>query len=401
MSTSIVYDTFSLTDIQHITSFLEQESIIFQGRLLNRALRCSTCKSKKVICKGRQARRYWLPPVGRRKCFIEIMIPRLKCKLCNVNKWLVPSFTKGKSHVSKAFAQFALELLHFGTVKDVAKFLGVSWDTIKEIHKTHLKKTYQRVPYEELRYLSIDEISLRKGHNYMTIVSDIESGRIIHAVEGKSSEVISPFLKRLRKKAKHLKAIAIDMSAAFYKAIQEELPRVDVVFDHFHAVALVNKALDELRKEEFQAYRDSGEKTLKGNRFLLLRNYESLDPLKKEGLRRLMQMNQRLARAYILKEQFRMFWLKHHRKRAIRFFCQWALDVLESGIEPLVKACQTLIRYGEGLINYFKHGISNGKAEGINNKIKTLKRQAYGFRDIEYFKLRLYHLHIQRHRFSG
>ena len=200
-----------------------------------------------------------------------------------------------------------MELLRIGTVSDIANFLVVSWDTIKEIHKTHLKKTYQRIPYEELRYLSIDEISLRKGHSYMTIFSDTETGRIIYAIEGRSSNIISPFLRRLKRRAINLRAIAIDMSAAYYKAVKTELPKVDIVFDHFHAVTLVNRALDELRKEEFQNLKMNDYRAVRGNRFLLLRNYENLDPVKREGLKQLLQVNSRLAKAYILKEQFRMF----------------------------------------------------------------------------------------------
>ena len=401
MSTSALYHTFSLSDLQHLGTIEEENTIIFRAHTLKRTHCCARCDSKKIVYKGKKKKRLWLPRIASKKCVLEVEVPRFKCHKCQSIRWLKLPFAEGKKRVTKAFAQFALELRQFGTVKHVASFLGVSWDTIKEIHKQHLKKTYRKIPYLELRYLSIDEISLRKGHNYMTIISDIETGRIIYAVEGRSSADISPYLKRLRKKARHLKAIAIDMSNAYIKAVRQNLPEVDIVFDHFHATALINKALDELRKEEFEMHRKAGYQTLKGNRFLLLRNYENLDPAKSKGLEHLLKMNNRLAKGYILKEQFRMFWLKHHRKTAVRFFCQWALDVFESGIEPMIRACRTLIRYWEGLTNYFKHKISNGRAEGINNKIKTLKRQAYGFRDMEYFKLRLYHLHEQRYSFSG
>jgi len=311
MSTSALYHTFSLSDLQHLGTIEGENSIILRARPLKRIHFCSKCSSKKIIYKGKRLKSFWLPRIGSKKCILEVEIPRLKCHNCQAIRWLKLPFADGKKRVTKAFAQFALELLQFGTVKHVAKFLGVSWDTIKEIHKRHLRKTYRKIPYKELRYLSIDEISLRKGHNYMTIVFDIETGRIIYAVEGRSSADISPFLKRLRNKAKTLKAISIDMSNAYIKAVKEQLPNVDVVFDHFHAVALMNKALDELRKEEFEMNRKAGYQTLKGNRFLLLRNYESLDPLKRKGLGQLLQVNDRLARAYILKEQFRMFWLKH------------------------------------------------------------------------------------------
>lgn len=336
MSTSTLYHTFSLSNLQDLGSIVEKNSITLKSCTLKRTHQCPTCKSRKIIYKGTKKKRLWLPKIGSKKCILEVEIPRPKCNECNSIRWLKLSFTEGKKRVTKAFAQFALELLQFGTVKHVASFLGVSWDTIKEIHKQHLRRTYRKIPYHELRYLNIDEISLRKGHNYMTIISNIETGRIIYAAEGRSSADISPFLERLRKKARHLKAIAIDMSHAYIKAVRKHLSGVDIVFDHFHATALINKALDELRKEEFEMHRKAGYQTLKGNRFLLLRNYENLDPVKSKGLERLLKMNNRLGKGYILKEQFRMFWLKHHRKMAVRFLCQWALDVFESGIEPMV-----------------------------------------------------------------
>lgn len=401
MSTSILYDTFFLSDLQHLATLRRENTIILKARPTMKSHRCPLCKAKNVTRKGVKTRRLWLPRIGPNRCILEVQVPRFKCSECKMTRWHKLPFVEGKSRATKAFKQFALELLQFGTVKNVANFLGVGWDTIKEIHKKHLRRTYTKIPYHQLRYLSIDEISLRKGHNYMTIVSDIETGRIIYAVEGRRSTDIQPFLRRLKKRAIHLKAIAIDMSGAYYKAIRSELPKIDVVFDHFHAVALINKALDDLRKEEFKLNQFGKGRPLKGSRFLLLGNYEMLDNVKKEGLKELFRMNSKLSKAYILKEQFRMFWLKRYRKRAFQFFCFWALDVLESGIKPLIRACRTLIRHGAGLMNYFKHRISNGRAEGINNKIKTLKRQAYGFRDMEYFKLRLYHLHEQRYSFSG
>jgi transposase len=320
MSTSALYHTFSLSNLQHLGSTEDQNSVTLKARTLKRTHQCSSCNSRKIIYKGTKQKRLLLPRIGSKKCILEVEIPRLKCKKCKSIRWLKLPFVDGKKRVTKAFAQFALELLQFGTVKHVANFLGVSWDTIKEIHKQHLKKSYQKIPYHELRYLSVDEISLQKGHNYMTIVSDIETGRIIYAVEGRSSADISPFLKRLRKKARHLKAIAIDMSNAYIKAARQHLPGIDIVFDHFHVTALINKALDELRKEEFEMHQKAGYQTLKGNRFLLLRNYENLDPAKSKGLEHLLKMNNRLAKGYILKEQFRMFWLKNHRKMAVRFF---------------------------------------------------------------------------------
>ncbi|MBI5346410.1 MAG: transposase, partial [Chlamydiae bacterium] len=137
------------------------------------------------------------------------------------------------------------------------------------------------------------------------------------------------------------------------------------------------------------------------NRFLLLRNYENLEHEFKDRLEAILQVNEPLFKAHALKEQFRLFWMQDSLKKAWIFLDQWISDALATGIRKLKKMADTLDRHRVGLLNYFKHKITNGAAEGINNKIKTMKRQAYGFRDMDYFKLRLYHLHNQRYAFVG
>ena len=227
----------------------------------------------------------------------------------------------------------------------------------------------------------------------MTVFSDVESGRIVHAVEGRKIEDITPFLLKLKSQAKNLKAIAMDMSVSYISAVKSILPGLDIVFDHFHVNALMNKTLDEIRREQQQNLNQEEEKVLKGNRFLFLRNYEDLEPEFKDRLEAVLQINEPLFKAHALKEQFRLFWRQNSAQKAWIFLDQWISDAQATGIRKLKKMADTLDDHRSGLLNYFKHRITNAAAEGINNKIKTMKRQAYGFRDMEYFKLRLYHLH--------
>ena len=221
--------------------------------------------------------------------------------------------------------------------------------------------------------------------------------RYQHAVEGKDSDAIIPFLKKLYKKAINLKGIAMDMSPAFYSAVKQELPHVSIIFDRFHVMKLVTTALEDIRKEQQRIYGES----LKGERFLLLKNYSSLDENGMERLNTFLKMNEPLLVAHTMKEQLREFWEQEDREKGEIFLKKWCFDALMTGIKPLAKVAKSLWRKSEGLLSYFAHKISNGKAEGINNKIKTLKRQAYGYRDMEYFKLRLYHLHEQSYQLAG
>ena len=252
-----------------------------------------------------------------------------------------------------------------------------------------------------LKYLGIDEFSLRKGHNYMTIFIDLQTGRIIKAVEGRSADDIQPFLKIIAAKAKKLKAVAMDMSRSYSRAVTEHLPHVDIVFDRYHIMALMNKAIETLRREQQRTLDDSDKKALKGCRFLLLHNYKTLENNRQVKLDALLKINKPLFAIHSMKEQLRLLWSQPNRQHAFQFLNQWIFDALAAGPKVLVKMGLTLLKHREGILNYFPYRITNASVEGTVNKIKTLKRQAYGFRDMEYFKLRLYHLHCQGYSLAG
>lgn len=283
----------------------------------------------------------------------------------------------------------------------MAEYLRVSWDLVKEIHKTWLAVKYRTINLGEVQYLGIDEFSLKKRHTYMTIFVDLQSSRILHAVEGTSKEAISPFLRTVAKKAKKLKAVAMDMSTNYTSAVREHLPDVPIVFDRYHVMALINRQIDALRREQQHRLDAQETKTLKGNRFLLLRNYHELPDDKKGRLDDLLTANQPLFTMHAMKEQFRLFWSQGTADRAKSFLLNWCFDALTSGIKQLCAVGSTILTSMQGLLGYYPHKITNGPLEGLNNKIKTMKRQAYGFRDMEYFKLRLYNLHNSRYAFAG
>jgi transposase len=164
---------------------------------------------------------------------------------------------------------------------------------------------------------------------------------------------------------------------------------------------LLNDMVDKVRRTEYARREGEGLKLLKGHRFLLLRNFGNLDGEQKSTLKTLLDVNQPLAVAHSMKEQFRCFWDCGSRAEGVFFLCRWFTEAINSGIQALMKTARTLLDRAEGLLSYFDHRIDNGKAEGINNKIKVLKRRAYGFRDQQYFKLRLYHLHKKEYQLMG
>ena len=235
----------------------------------------------------------------------------------------------------------------------------------------------------------------------MTIFTDISTGQVIHAVEGRNEEFLRLFLRLLSKKAKRLRGIGIDMSAAYSSSVTQHLPHVAIIFDRFHVTKLLNNTIDKIRRAEYAKHNNKDLHVLKGQRFLLLRNFVDLKDDQKSSLQKLLEINKSLAIAHSMKEQFRLFWQCGSVKEGARFLGWWIIQAFESGVDLLAKTARTLLHHFKGLISYFEHGIDNGKAEGINNKIKVLKRQAYGFRDQEYFKLRLYNLHKKEYQLVG
>jgi transposase len=402
MSTSLLYHAFGLKGVKYISTEYKNGSTIFRAEVTSAIENCPACGSWETLHKkGFKERLLRLVPMGMRPTYLRLGIWRLQCKRCGALRWPRLPFVKGKARHTRRFAQFAIDLVHWMTVLGVARVLKVGWDLVKDIHKEHLKRKYQAPPLKDLKYLGIDEFSIRKGRSYMSIFVDLQSGRILHAVEGNAGKDIVPFLKVLRRKAPNLKAIAMDMSTAFSSAVEKHLPGVAIVFDRYHVSALMNKGIEDLRREQQSQLDEEGQKVLKGTRFLLLKNYETLDQEKQSRLAQLLQANAPLLAIHTMKEQFREFWEKDSIEQAIPFLDAWCTDAENSGVKELKKIATTLMHHSHGLLNYYFHHISCGLVEGINNKIKTLKRQAYGFRDMTYFKLRLYHLHHQGYSLTG
>lgn len=375
--------------------------IIFRGRLRQNVKQCPCCKSSDVRIKETKERTFRMVNIGKQRTQLKIDVYKVWCQKCNKKSWIELPFTYGKLPMTKSFVHYIIQLTAMTTLLCVALFLGLQWKTVKNIDKTNLSKRAKQFSFKKLRYISIDEIAIKKGHKYMTIFTDICTGQIIHAVEGRNEESLRPFLKLLSKKAKKLKGIGIDMSVSYTNSIKQHLPSVPIIYDRFHVTKLLNTTIDKIRRTEYGKCQNNGLSVLKGQRFLLLRNFVDLGDEQKSSLQKLLDINKSLAIAHSMKEQFRLFWDCNSKSAGARFLGWWIIEAIESGVTQLAKTARTLLHHFEGLLSYFDHKIDNGKAEGINNKIKVLKRQAYGFRDQEYFKLRLYNLHKKEYQLVG
>lgn len=232
---------------------------------------------------------------------------------------------------------------------------------------------------------------------------DLETGRVVWVDEGRDISSIEPFLKSLKRAKALIKAIAMDMWPAYISAVSEYYSYNVIVFDHYHVISGYNKMLDELRRKEAAVAPITEKKVYVGTKYLLHKGKEKIEDsvTPRSKLDNLLKINQSLNIAYIMKEELRALWKRVSRKEAEKYLDNWLKQAWSSGIIPLIKFANRMAGHRIGILNYFDHRITTGKVEGTNNKIKVLKRQAYGFRDMEYFKLRIYALHEARYAIIG
>jgi transposase len=222
--------------------------------------------------------------------------------------------------------------------------------------------------------------------------------------DGKGVAALTAFWKRLRAARAKVRAVATDMGKAYIRAVRENLPKAVHVFDHFHVIKLFNEKLSAFRRELFRSLADDEQRRiLKGTRWLLLKNPENLDPQKNEleRLQEALNLNTPLTTAYYLKEDLRQIWQQKNKVIARLVLNDWIRRADASGIAMLQQFASTLEEHREGILAYYDYPISTGPLEGINNKIQTMKRQAYGFRDHEFFKLKILAIHQTKYALLG
>lgn len=287
------------------------------------------------------------------------------------------------------------------TLSDVAELTCLSWDTAKTITKTHLAKDYGKPALRGVRYLGIDEIYLGKKTRFYTIVLDLEDGRILWAKPGRGKAALQGFWRRLRVAKAKIKAVATDMSAAYWSAVLEHLPDAVLVFDKFHILKLMNERLDDLRREMVREAEGPLKLEIKGTRFLLLRNPKSLKGDQIPKLDEALRLNEPLLLGWYLKEELRELWNQTSRKQMEAFLNDWCDKAGQTGIGQMLKMAKTLRTHASGILAYADHPITTGKLEGINNKIKTLTKCSYGFHDENFFILKLLSLHHAKYKLLG
>lgn len=404
MSTSFIYHALGMSGYEYVSQKFHAGCIIIHVRPKWRIVRCPVCKSRIVIRKGSCIRKLRTVPIGQKPIWLEVEIPRIFCSKCNCVRQINSVIAQPRKSYTRSFARYVIALSKSMTLKDIATFLNVGWDLVKDIVKSRLARHFSNPPLRNTRYIAIDEISIKKGHKYITIVLDLEKGNVLFVGDGKGAEALIPFWQRVRKSKCQIIAVSTDLGQAYISATLENLPGVPLVFDRFHVVKLMNDALTETRRGLYRELKDVMQKdVLKGTRWVLLKNPAKLSAEHNEEarLKEALELNAPLAIAYYMKEDLRQFWEQPDRETAEKVIADWVERASKSGIGPLMKMGNTVAAYKFGILNWYDHPVSSGRIEGTNNKIKVLKRMAYGYRDLEFFKLRILAIHEAKYAFTG
>jgi transposase len=289
------------------------------------------------------------------------------------------------------FERAVAELCRYLPIKQVAEHFDLPWHTVKEIDKRRLEREVGTPCYDGLRLLAVDEVAVHKGHTYLTTALDLETGRIVWVGKGRTEATLASFFEELTPEQRNsIEAVAIDMAEGFRNAVVKACPRAALVYDLFHVVAKYSReVIDVVRLEEAKKQDEAGRKLIKGSRYLLLKNPPNLLGSQRKALRELLAVNQNLNTVYVLKDQLKRIWEYKHPAWARKALDQWCALAHASGIPALARFARNLCRHEKGIVSHCWYPIGTSQLEGINNKIKVIKRQAYGFRDDAYFILKI------------
>lgn len=358
----------------------------------NRLPRCSGCGHtcsrihetirRKVRERDLFHYRIWLDVPIRR-----VLCPDCGCRIEQVD-WLA-----GRQRLTQGMVDFIESLVRLLPVKQVADLLGLSWHTVKRIDHQRLYREVTPPDLSQVKYLMMDEFALFKGHRYATVAVCAESQQVLWIGEGRSREAVRPFFEWMGKEACHrIEAVAMDMNTAMDLEVQAHCPQAKVVYDLFHVVAKFGReVIDRVRVDQANRLRDAPaqRKVIKRSRWLLLRNRDNLSESQEVHLDDLLAANAPLMTVYLLKTQLKELWYAPSEQEAEQRWQDWFRMTVESGIAPLIQFAKRLKPYLHGIVASARYRLNTSVLEGMNNRIKVIKRMAYGYRDTDYFFLKI------------
>jgi len=327
------------------------------------------------------------------RVYLEFEQRRVRCTACNQVKTERIDFLADNPFYTKRFAWHIGRRCRSASIRDVAKEFKLDWQTVKSLDKQYMTEQLRRAGMPGPKAIGIDEISIRKGHTYRIVVSDLIRKRPIwFGGQDRSEASMAQFYKVLgASKSAGIRLAVMDMWKPFRNATQAHAPQAAILFDKFHVMRHLGEALDAVRKSEYARLSGKDRRYIKGQKYTLLSHRENLTRDGRAALKQLLAANKRLNTAYLLKESFGQLWDYRREAWARRFFERWCASLKWQRLKPFEKFAQMIERHWDGIAAYChpENKVSLGFVEGLNNKIRVIQRRAYGLRDEEYLRLKV------------
>lgn len=353
--------------------------------------RCGRCQQPCPLIHDRRIRLVRDRDLFEQRVQLRLPVRRVDCLTCGRLtehiSWLAPA-----SRMTRRLCTWIETLLQLLPISHVSQLTGLHWHTIKTLDKRRLQAAFGTFEPGDVRRLVMDEFALHKGHRYATVIMDAERTRVLWIGLGNSRKAIRPFFEQLGKHCQQIEAVAMDMNTAFDLEVKQHCPQAEVVYDLFHVVARYGRdVIDRIRVDQANALRHDkpARQVVKQSRWLLLRNRENLKEDHAVRLQELLAANQPLATVYVLKDSLKEVWYAPSVREGWRRWRTWLRHARESDLAPLQRFARNLQRYARGILASARFHMHTSLLEGVNNRIKVIKRMAYGFRDVDYFFLKI------------
>jgi transposase len=354
--------------------------------------RCGTCGEPTQRVHERVVREVRDLPLFDAETVLDITVLRVWCERCGGPKRMAIDWLHEHQRITRRLIKAITDLTRFMPIEHVARHYGVHWHTVKRLDKSALRDQLGPPDFSGVRIIGIDEFALHKGHRYATVVVDLLTRRVLWVGAGRGREDLQPFFELLGPQCLQIEAAVMDMNGCYPLEVRRHCPQAAIVFDLFHVIAKYGReVIDRVRVDRANELRaDQAQRRLvKSARWLLLKNRDALRPEQDVELEELLAANRPLFVVYVLRDALRELWRYRHSGHAQRAWRSWYRKALRSGIAPLRRFAQKLRPYLAGILAHCQHPYGTNLIEGINNRIKVIKRMAYGYRDEEYFFLKI------------
>jgi transposase len=358
---------------------------------------CSGCGNARPLYDRRDERHFDFVPLWNIPVYLEYRMRRVDCPECGVKVEKVP-WADGKSHITKAYQLFLARWARKLSWKETAESFGTSWDTVFRSVKAIVAYGMARRNLESIEAIGVDEVQYRKGHQYLTLVYQIDEGmrRLLFVGQERKAKTLLRFFKEFgEERSKRLKFVCSDMWRPYLKVIRKKVPHVLHVLDRFHIIQHLNKAVNQVRIDEVKKLRQDGydEEVLRHTKYCFLKNPENLTDKQQVKLDDVLEYDLKSVRAYQLKESFQLFWIYTSPYWAEWYLEQWCARAMRSRLDPIKGFVKTIRRHQPLIMNWFKakKAYSSGVVEGLNRKVNLVTRRAFGFRSYEVLKIALFH----------